>query len=223
MPRALPPLRNLVLRFALVAAAVLAIGGAFATAIVEPLVPALGRAVAALTSDFTFSEVTLDRAGARPNVVFRANLSRVQLVGNGFAYPLGFGSQPRGWYQIELTTGGILQHALFLLIIVLAWPAAARELLLRGLLAVPLAAVLVLQHVVVTVLAELWFPIHDELAPGAFWPLLAWSRFLMGGGGLVLAMALAALAIMLAAQLERRLGQRPGMRASADLQRLGEA
>ncbi len=166
MPRALPPLSRLALRFVLVGIVLLGIGGTFAAVIVEPMVPVLGRAVGALTSDFTILDVALERESARPNVVFRANLSRVEMVGNSFVYPLGFGSLRSGWYQITLTTGGILQHALLLLIIVLAWPATLRELALRALLAMPLAVLLVLQHVVVTVLAELWFPLHDQFAAG---------------------------------------------------------
>ncbi len=194
MHRPLRPLPSLALRFAVVTLLLLGAGSRYATAIVEPLVPVMGRAVDALTPAFDILGVALDRDDARPRVVFRANLSKVLLVGRRFAYPMGYGSSPAGWYQVYLTTGGILQHALFLLIIVLAWPAAWRELGLRMLLALPAAMLLMLQHVVVTVLAELWFPLHD-LAPGEFWPLLAWSRFLMGGGGLVVAMALAVLVI----------------------------
>jgi hypothetical protein len=202
-PRALPPLHRLALRFALVGVALLGIAGMWAPAIVAPMVPVLGRAVAAATADFTLLDVTLDRDGARPGVVFRANLRQVALVGSSFVHPMGFGGQPEGWYQVRLTTGGILQHALLLLIIVLAWPGTVRELALRGVLAVPLAALLVLQHVVVTVLAELWFPLHDDWAPGETWPLLVWSRFLMGGGGLMVAMVLAGLCIALPARLLR--------------------
>jgi hypothetical protein len=204
MARALPALRRLALRFTLVAGVLLVIAGAFAATIIEPLVPVLDDVVAAVSRDFTFLGTELDHGSGQPKIVFRANLSRVQLVGNRFVYPLGFGSQPQGWYQVTLTTGGVLQHALLLLIIVLAWPATARELLLRCLLAVPLAALLLWQHVAVTVLAELWFVVREEPAPGEFWPLLAWSRFLMGGGGLAIALALAILAIVLAQRLARR-------------------
>lgn len=35
-----------------------------------------------------------------------------------------------------------------------------------------------------TILAELWFPVHADLARSEVWPLLLWSRFLAGGGGL---------------------------------------
>lgn len=221
MRRPLPPLRSIALRFALVGGALLVIGGLFATAIVEPLLPVFDRALRASSSDFTVLEVLLDRHSAQP-IVVRANLSHVQLVGAGVVYPIGFGGGRSGGYQITLTSGGILQHALFLLIIVLAWPAAWREFALRAAMAVPLAGLLVLQDVVVTVLAELWFPIHDEYAPGEFWPLLSYSRFLMGGGGLALAMALAALVIALAVRLERRFLQ-PATRSLLPVQKVGEA
>jgi hypothetical protein len=203
MPRALPPLRSLALRFALVGLLVLGIGTRFADALIEPLLPALGRGVDALSADVTISEVSLDRKAAPPAAVFRTNLSRITLIGGNFIYPLGEDGGPDGWYQVTLTTGGILQHALFLLLIVLAWPAQPSTLAWRMVLALPLAGALLLQHVGVTVLAEIWFPVHDELAPDQIWPLLAWSRFLMGGGGLVLAMVLGALVIGAADRLDQ--------------------
>jgi len=208
MLQPLPPLRSLLLRFVLAGGLVLGIGGTWATAIIAPMVPLLGRAVSAATADFTISGVSLDRHGEQPNVVFRANLRHVELVGGHFVYPLGAEADPAGWYQITLTTGGILQYPLLLLIVVLAWPASMAGVALRGLLAAPLAAVLILLHVTVTVLAELWFPIHDDIVPGEFWPLLACSRLLMGGGGLVLALAMAMLAIGLAFRLEGWLRRR---------------
>jgi hypothetical protein len=191
----LPPLPELARRFAVVSVGMLLVGGVFATPIVKSLIPLLGRCVQALTVDFDFLAVVLDESGKQPVISFHANLSHVVAVGRGFAYPFGYGNVPDGFYEVTLTTGGVLQHALFLLIVVLAWPGTRRELLFRAVLALPLASLLILQHVSVTVLAELWGPLRDQLAPGEFSALLTWSRFLMGGGGLVMAMALGAVII----------------------------
>jgi hypothetical protein len=210
MLRALPPLGSLALRFTLVGITLLALGGRFETAIVKPLVPAMAPVVGAVGSEFTILDVAMNPDSKLPVVRFRADLSRAVVVNGHVIQPLRAGSQPGGWYEVALTTGGILQQALLLLIVVLAWPARWRVLALRVLLAMPVAVLLVMQHVAVTVLAELWFPFHDALAPAEIWPLLAWSRFLMGGGGLGLAVGLAALVIGLASRLERLLDGRAG-------------
>ena len=60
-----------------------------------------------------------------------------------------------------------------------------------------LSLVLLLVNVITTFPAEVWALIHDALAPQEIWPLLVWSKMLMGGVGLMLAIAGGAWAIAL--------------------------
>lgn len=213
-----PTLNKLLIRFLLVGIVTIGMGATFADDIVRSLLPGLQRGINAISSDFTVLDSRVDipvsKTQAREGAVFRANLRHVVLVDGKFVYPLGEGGRPSGWYQVNLTTGGILQHALFLLTIVMAWPGKCLELAFRVALGIPIAAMLVYQHTAITVLAELWFPIHDELAGAEFWPLLTWSRLLMAGGGLVISMTLGALIILVSNRLSQEF-QRVRFKASA--------
>jgi hypothetical protein len=87
-------------------------------------------------------------------------------------------------------------YSLLTFIVVLAWPANRwQEWCIRALVFLPLALGLLLVNVATTFPAELWNPIHNEWVPDVTWPLLIWSRILMGGGGLVLGLACGAIAI----------------------------
>jgi hypothetical protein len=133
-------------------------------------------------------------------------------IGGTIVYPYGTHSIPDGSMTVNLGAAGLLQYALLLLILVLTWPvASAAERLARLLVATPFFAFLLVIPGPSTALSLMWGPFHDALAPEAFWSALAWSRFLSGGGGLALAMTLAAAAIALG----RRRGVASGAPAGA--------
>ena len=189
------PLR-LATRCAIVAAAVLWGGQLIERPLAQWLAPAIRGVTAFFGDDFTFLDIEVVRDGERDSLRVRANLSHPLNVGGHVVYPYGWRSQPDGWSQVNLTLKGLFQYAAMLLIVVFAWPAAhALELLRRAALTVPLIVLLLLVQIPPTILAELWFPLHADFDAHSFWPLLAWSRFLMGGGGLAVALLLATVAI----------------------------
>jgi hypothetical protein len=188
-----PRLPELLVRMLAAALLVLAMGMHFERAIVRSLLPALHSAVAWLGDDYAILDMAIARDGANDTLQTRADFSHSFLINGHVVEPLN----GRGWLQVNHTLGGILAYSELLLILLLAWPAAGfAEYAWRALLGVPLAGALVVLNVTSTTLAELWAALQQELAPASYSPLLAWSRFLMGGGGWVLALTLAALAIV---------------------------
>ncbi|HTY93530.1 MAG TPA: hypothetical protein VMC02_06565 [Steroidobacteraceae bacterium] len=168
--------------------------------LVGPLVPALAATVHVIDPDFTVLSASVGQHGAMQTVAFRADLAGPLELAGRTLYPLGWNTaQPQGWFQIDLSLGGLLQYSALLLIIVLGWPARkAREFALRLALCLPLAALLVFIAAPSTVIAELWKLLGDQFAPGEVSGWLVWSRFLMGGGGLAIAGILAAGVIVVA-------------------------
>jgi len=65
----------------------------------------------------------------------------------------------------------------------------------RVTLSPPLIAILLLIDVPFTVAAELWNGLYQDYAPHEICVLMVWSRFLMGGGGYMLAILFAGIAI----------------------------
>jgi hypothetical protein len=190
---------ELLARLLAAAALVLWLSHSFQRAFVKPLIPAFSTALRILNIDFTILGIDVSEDGPNETLRFRANLAHpIEIAGRRLS-PFGWGSIPEGGYQVNLTLGGILQYCALTLILVLAWPARhAREFAVRLLSVLPLMGILLLIDVPFTVLAELWNAIHAGVDPHGFQPLMIWSRFLMGGGGLMLALLAAALAIALA-------------------------
>lgn len=166
---------------------------------VHALLPLFRGALALFGSDFSVLALAVNTTDGRDVLHLRADLAHTVIIANQPVYPLRWNPQGAGWLDVRLTLGGVLLYPLLLLIVVLAWPVRGiREMLWRCALSVPLI-VLLLLTTTLTQLAELWFPIHDELDPHSIWPLLLASRLLMGGGGLLLALV-AGLAVVAVAR-----------------------
>ncbi len=195
----LPRPLELIARIALVATVLLWLANHYADGIVKPLIPAFQQVVATLDDEFTVFDMNISNDEGKRTLRVRADLAHPVLIAGQWLEPMNSNPSTAGWMQVNLTLGGILQYSILLLIPVLAWPTTGiREFGIRVGLAIPLIAVLLLIDVPLSILAELWFPIHNDHDPDAFWPLLAWSRFMMGGGGQVLALAMGIVAIGLA-------------------------
>lgn len=183
----------------IVLASLLVIGGVhlYQRVLVAPLIPAFRGALWLLSPEFTITSAEVTRVDENEVVRFRANLSVPLLYEGRMLQPFGWSRRaPQGGFQVTLTAGGILQYAALALILILAWPARKwTELGFRWLLAVPLLALLVLAQVPLTVAAELWNTLHNHYDPLGLCVWMIWSRFMMGGGGLVLAILLAGVTI----------------------------
>jgi hypothetical protein len=162
----------------------------------EPLLPLVSATIKVADSAFTVLTVDINTDGPNETIRLRADLTAPIIVGGRTFFPFRQGSDQRGWYQVELTVGGAMGYSLLTFIVVFAWPANRwQEWCKRVLISVPLALGLLLVNVATTFPAELWNPIHDDWVPDMAWPLLIWSRVLMGGGGLVLGLLCGAIAI----------------------------
>jgi hypothetical protein len=173
--------------------------------IAAPLIPVIAAAIPAIDPEFTILSATVAPAGAAQAAVIRADLARPTTFAGRTLYPFGADAgEPRGWYQIELTLGGLLQYCALLAIIVLGWPVSGPlELAVRVLLCGPMMAALLFMEAPFTVIGELWAGLRDQYAPGQFCGWLIWSRFLMGGGGLLIAGLMGAAVIGLARTTRR--------------------
>jgi hypothetical protein len=189
----MPGLPELFWRTALAAAFVLGAAWFGAPRLSQTLVPVLRAAVEIAEPRFVVYSIEFTDDSGRSVLRMRANLARPTLVGNTMAYPVGWNG-PQGGYQVQLT--GLLGYPMLLLIALLAWPVARwREMGLRLLLCVPIAAVLLLLDGPVTMLAETWHAVRQQWQPGSFSPMMAVSRFLMGGGGYALALLAAVVVV----------------------------
>jgi len=202
---------ELLARLLIASALVLWLAHAFERALVEPMLPVFSSVIPALDDEFTILATDISEDGPSKAVRFRVNLARPVDVGGRTLYPFGWGTIPAGEFQVTITVGGVLQYCVLVFVLIFAWPVLrAREYCLRVAIAAPLMAVLLLVHVPLTVLAELWHGIRAETDPGGLQSLMIWSRFLMGGGGLALGVLFGGLAIALAARLSALIKHRSG-------------
>jgi hypothetical protein len=93
-----------------------------------------------------------------------------------------------------------------MLIIVLAWPhATLPELALRGLVALPLMALLLAISAPLDLLGNLQELVARQVEPNGLQPLYLWAKVLEGGGDMALAAGLAGVTIMAAVWLAEKL------------------
>lgn len=195
----LPRLPPLLLRVAVAAAGILWLADALEKTIVLSAIPAIAASFQWADDDFKVLGIDIGTVGANEVLRFRADYSHPIHIAGRIIYPMNWNPRTAGWLQVNLTMGGILQYGILMLILVVAWPASnLKEFLSRTALSLPLAALLTMVGVVSTLRAELHGTLHSAYAPHEFWPMLAWSRLLMGGGGILLAFIGTAVCIAIA-------------------------
>jgi len=172
-------------------------------AIVSAAVPVIRETLAAVDGDFRILSLDISRRGSGETLRLRANLARPIAVAGGMLHP--FGSRPGeiGGMEIHLTLGSVLAQAALLLIVAMAWPMRRiGEAIGRLCAALLLGTIVTVMNAVATFHAELW-----NATVGAYTEsstlALAWSRFLMGGGGFAMALAFAAIVIVSCRDRER--------------------
>jgi len=172
-------------------------------ALVRPLLPVFGGTVELLAPQFTLESVDLIQAQP-PAVRLRANLLEPVEFAGHTVFPFGWlGTIPQGGYQVALSLTGLLQYPTLVLLIVLIWPADAKTFGVQLMLGIPMAAAVLLTEAPVTMVAELWGVVRDQADPAATCYWMVASRFLMGGGGLLIAGLLGAGAVVLAHRLRQ--------------------
>jgi hypothetical protein len=203
MRRRTPRLPELLLRVLVAGALLIGAGRLLQSALIGPLLPAFGATVVLLAPDFTIQ--SLDLVPDRPAVVrLRANLLEPVEFAGHTVFPFGWlGTIPQGGYQVALSLTGLLQYPTLVLLIVLIWPADAKTFGVQLMLGIPMAAAVLLTEAPVTMVAELWGVVRDQADPAATCYWMVASRFLMGGGGLLIAGLLGAGAVVLAHRLRQ--------------------
>lgn len=197
-----PSPRSLVVR--VLVASALALGTAYVITpvVVQPLIPVLRAAITLLDDRFIVEDARISHDEGHETLRFRANLARPIEINGRLVYPIGWNGTRAGGFQVRYTLQGVLAYSTLLFIVLLAWPAQhLKEFALRISLGISLAVVLLLVDVPSTVLAELWHGLDDFFDIRAVSGWLRWSRFLMGGGGYILALVMAGGIIGLAHQL----------------------
>jgi hypothetical protein len=217
MPRALPRPFELLLRVLATAVLVLGIVHVAQRTIIQAWLPVICAGTRLAAADFTIrtAEILDDDSGQRLRI--DANLAMPIEFEGQTVNPFGWSAEsPAGGYRISLSLPGLLQYSSLLLIIAIAWSwRDFWEITVRLLLCVPLMAALLMIEAPLTITAELWQLVGEQVDPlaGSAWTVS--SRFLMGGGGLLLAGLGAALAIGLGARLAHRRRNRDGIPAVA--------
>jgi hypothetical protein len=196
LPPGLPSLPSLTLRVTLVCALVLIPLHVWRRPLIEPLLPAYATCIRLLAPEFSINSAEVMASDSSQVVRVRANLSAPLEYAGQTLIPFGWNGVPQGGFQVILTLGGLLEYSAAFLIVILAWPSGnVREFLVRGALAIPALLVIVLAEAPLTVVAELWNALRDNFNPHGPCGWMVFSRFLMGGGGLVLAIFTGALII----------------------------
>ena len=196
---------SLVWRFVFATTLVLWLAHSFQRQIVEPLIPVFSSTIMFLDDSFVITDASLADYGPNQTVSFKGNLARPASAAGAMLYPFGRAGIPAGYAQVDCTLGGVLEYACAMLIISLAWPARrAGELGLRLLILAPLLLLILLIGIPSTVIAELWNSFEQDANVHVVSVWMIWSRFLMGGGGFMLALVLAGVAVTLASWLTRR-------------------
>jgi hypothetical protein len=132
----------------------------------------------------------------RASLLLVANLRYPWHHGNSLIQPLGWPPNPPGWYLAAVSESGALQAVALLGILVIAWPARGlRDAVARGLIAVPLAALLFALDAPLDLLGNFQQRVLASVDPLGLVPLFRWARFLESGGNLALAITLAGMAI----------------------------
>jgi len=208
-----PEPSRLFVRCLLAATVILWLVHAAGPGLTAPMLPWFNRVVAAIDDSFTIRGSEIAKRHGADIVRFHADLAHPIQIGGGTLYPQTAGTGV-SQLQVTVTVGGVLQSCALMLIIILAWPLlsvqaasgpaasqaavseqtrteaalCAREYAARIAISVPLLAVLLLADVPLSVDAELWNLLREQLEPDRAQPLMIWNRFLMGGGGFALAL-----------------------------------
>lgn len=207
--------RQVILRLALAAAALLSTGGVFGAAFVESCLPAYRFVFERVAGEFRIQSLTLDREGADHVVRVRVTLKPILVLDGKVSTP-----DPRGTANASTLMAHALLGPMLALLTAFAWPVRrSAEIAWRLLLAAPLAGLLVVIDVPCVLAAELWEIVIDGLAPNTFSPLVLWKKFLQGGGRQALGVAMGLAGVALSARGFTDQKRRPDDASTGDASR----
>jgi hypothetical protein len=209
-----PRFAEIALRLGVAAGAVLALSQWLGPAVLAPLLPVVRSELELIDANVLVNSITLGTWHGRASLMLQANLRYPWQHGSSLIQPLGWPPNPPGWYLAAVSESGALQSVALFGILAIAWPArGVRHAVARGLIALPLAALLFALDAPLDLLGNFQQRVLASVDPASLVPLFRWAQFLEGGGNLALAITLAALTIRGAERLASR-GQGNGSEAS---------
>src|SRR5262245_55882891 len=118
----LPKPTELAVRVVAASVLVLGLGRVAGPALVQTMAPAVRAAFELIDDDFQILDLAVVREEQHSIFRLRADFARPTYV-NGFRLtPRGAYPGELGWYQVQITIGGVLQGAIVALVVLLAWP-----------------------------------------------------------------------------------------------------
>ncbi len=192
--------KAMLVRMVISAALVLPLAILFAKPIATVLLPLYSWVLEGLADDYRILFLGLTTEGADRVIRLNVTIAHAIVVGDHLVFP-----NPHGVANASTLSGYILQPFSVGLIAILAWPARSWRIIL---LRVPFLMLLCLIETVLDIplllTGELWSLFLDNLAPGSWSPLTAWTAFLDNGGRLVLGIAAALYSIVAADYAARK-------------------
>jgi len=183
-----------VLRALAAALLLLLLVAAAGSTLLQPLLPAARSVMAWAEPAFAVQSLQLLVQPDGERLRAQVAMARPVTVGERLVQP-----HPRGRAYAQVPAAQVWHAPLLLILLLVAWPAAAwGEGLLRALLALPALALVMALDLPLVLLAEIWKLLLDAHDPGGWKLLVAWSD-LLSSGGRVLTGVLAATAVVAAA------------------------
>jgi hypothetical protein len=159
----------------------------FAKPIVLELLPLYSRVFELITGDFRILFFGLSYEGADSVIRMDVTLSRTIAVAGHLVV-----ANAQGVASVTTMIGNIYQPGMVGLIAIMAWPSASwRSVMLRLIVLLLLALIETIVDIPLLLAGELWGLFLDNVSPGSWSPLTAWSVFLQGGGHFVMGLVAA--------------------------------
>lgn len=211
-----PRPRELAIRFLLIAPLVLWSLYGLEYSVMKALIPAYGAVIKLLGGPLELERLEPVRNAQMEGLLARFNLAEPTELAGKTVYPFGWYAPPGGYMPAgaKMTDGGPVPRGVFqgycpltepivitawALILVLTWPAGgAKQMALRLVALIPFLLALVVIDVPSTILGGVWETLGNAFDPRAFYPWCALDAFLVGGGGAVLGVLAAGIAIFIA-------------------------
>jgi len=157
-------------------------------AVVRAAVPTMGRVLPWIAPDFEVQRIAMEKVRGEQRLTIKVNLSRTTIVGTRVLVP-----DPRGSATAHTLAGHGLLAPLVAAFGIAGWPVGRPfELLARLALLLPLLAMWLVLDAPLVLAAALWQLMLDAVAPGTSSLLVKIPGFLVGGGRIVIGLAMAA-------------------------------
>jgi hypothetical protein len=200
----LPKPTELLIRVAAAAALVIYLGSVGGAATARTLLPTIRIAFQVIEHDFVILDLAVTNESTHDVLRCRADFSHPTQINGYRLTPLGNFPGEEGWHEVRLTLGGVLQGAMVVFVVLLAWPATIRSAAVRLLIGVPACVLATSLDAAASLQANLWIPVIEEWNPNGVWPSVIVTKVLDGGGRFALALVLAVGIIAAASGIRRK-------------------